>query len=200
MAAVLLGVAPAHAQKERDQFMVQVDGLGCPFCAYGLEKKFKEFKGIKDVKIDIETGDFSFSYPSEKALTLEAVEQQVIKAGYTPMSGKVTRADGSVQEMNGTVAVAEGDAALTNASFKVGGKCGMCENRILKAVSTIEGAFDASWDQDSKQFMVKYDASKTSEKEIQQTIAKAGHDTPMFKAKDDVYTNLPPCCNYERLQ
>ena len=60
----------ANGQKKAmDKFMVQVDGLGCPFCAYGLEKKFKEFKGIKAVKIDIETGDFSFKYPAEKALT-----------------------------------------------------------------------------------------------------------------------------------
>ena len=62
----LMVVFSAVAQEGKDKFMVQVDGLGCPFCAYGLEKKFKEFKGIKNVKIDIETGDFSFSYPAEK--------------------------------------------------------------------------------------------------------------------------------------
>ena len=42
-------VLSVQAQKQMDQFQVQVDGLGCPFCAYGLEKKFKEFKGIKNV-------------------------------------------------------------------------------------------------------------------------------------------------------
>lgn len=62
----LLMSTVAFAQKPMDAFEVQVDGLGCPFCAYGLEKKFKEFKGIKEVKIDIETGDFSFAYPAEK--------------------------------------------------------------------------------------------------------------------------------------
>ena len=45
--AVVMVSAFAQAQKTFDQFEVQVDGLGCPFCAYGLEKKFKEFKGIK---------------------------------------------------------------------------------------------------------------------------------------------------------
>jgi mercuric ion binding protein len=80
-----------------DAFEVQVDGLGCPFCAYGLEKKFKEFKGIKDVKIDIETGDFSFQYPAEKSLSLIAVVQQVEKAGYTPMKTVITRANGVVE-------------------------------------------------------------------------------------------------------
>lgn len=73
----MMTVFGANAQKAMDTFMVQVDGLGCPFCAYGLEKKFKEFKGIKDVKIDIETGDFSFAYPTEKELSLAAVQQQV---------------------------------------------------------------------------------------------------------------------------
>ncbi len=93
-----LGAFSVSAQKAYDQFEVQVDGLGCPFCAYGLEKKFKELKGIKEVKIDIETGDFTFIYPSEKALTLEDVKKQVEKAGYSPITSKVTRASGDIEE------------------------------------------------------------------------------------------------------
>lgn len=85
------------AQKQVDTFMIQVDGLGCPFCAYGLEKKFKELKGIKNLKIDIETGDFSFTYPAEKALTMVAAAEQVKKAGYTPISTKIIRADGKIE-------------------------------------------------------------------------------------------------------
>ena len=86
-----------QAQKAMDQFEIQVDGLGCPFCAYGLEKKFKELKGIKKVAIDIETGDFSFQYPAEKELTMEMVIKQVEKAGYTPVTSKITRADGTIE-------------------------------------------------------------------------------------------------------
>ena len=78
-----------YGQSDRDKIEVQVDGLGCPFCAYGLEKKFKEFKGIKDVKIEMETGQFNFSYPSEKGMTLEQVESQVDKAGYTAVTTKI---------------------------------------------------------------------------------------------------------------
>ncbi len=97
----LLSFSTVQAQKERDNFEVQVDGLGCPFCAYGLEKKFKEFKGIKNVKIDIETGDFTFTYPSEKKLTLIQVEEKVIKAGYSPITMKVTRANGEIKTAKG---------------------------------------------------------------------------------------------------
>ena len=61
------------------------------------KKKFKEFKGIKKVAIDIETGDFSFQYPAEKALTMETVVKQVEKAGYTPITAKITRYNGDVE-------------------------------------------------------------------------------------------------------
>jgi len=100
------------AQSERDQIEVQVDGLGCPFCAYGLEKKFKEFKGIKDVKIEMETGQFTFTYPSEKAMTLEQVENQVDKAGY-------------ITELTE-------ESEIVNKDIFVAGNCGMCKARIEK--------------------------------------------------------------------
>ena len=31
-------------------------------------------------------------------------------------------------------------------------------------------------------------------------IAKAGHDTDMHKAKDEVYNELPSCCKYDRTE
>lgn len=93
----LMSVTTIQAQKETDSFEIQVDGLGCPFCAYGLEKKFKDFKGIKNIKIDIETGDFTFTYPTEKKLSLPQVEAQVKKAGYSPIKTKIIRANGEVE-------------------------------------------------------------------------------------------------------
>ena len=67
----------AIAGESRDFYTIKVDGLGCPFCAYGLEKKFKEFEHIKDTKIEIETGVFTFSYPSEQTLSIKEVESKV---------------------------------------------------------------------------------------------------------------------------
>lgn len=96
----LLGtITDLNAQsKTMDIFTVQVDGLGCPFCAYGLEKKFKEFKGIKKVKIEMETGVMSFEYPSKKRLEIKQVQKQVEKAGYTPVSVSIKRTDGSLEQ------------------------------------------------------------------------------------------------------
>ena len=35
---------------------VEVKGLACPFCAYGLEKKLKDLDGVETIKIDVEQG------------------------------------------------------------------------------------------------------------------------------------------------
>ena len=96
----LAGLAtPSQAQSNTmDAFTVQVDGLGCPFCAYGLEKKFKELKGIKDVKIEMETGIMNFTYPAKKNLSIEQVESQVDEAGYTAVNVAITRSNGKTEE------------------------------------------------------------------------------------------------------
>lgn len=194
----MLTVFGANAQKAMDTFMVQVDGLGCPFCAYGLEKKFKEFKGIKDVKIDIETGDFSFAYPAEKALTLAAVEQQVEKAGYTPITARIERADGATEESTGQSLTEKTEGSVTK-NLMVAGNCGMCEARISKAAKGVDGVSEISWDSDTKMMQVSFNAAATTLSEIEMAIAKAGHDTKNYKADKGTYDQLPACCHYDRI-
>lgn len=191
--------ADAQKSKKRDQFEVQVDGLGCPFCAYGLEKKFKEFKGIKDVKIDIETGDFSFSYPSEKELTMTAVIAQVEKAGYTPNLATITRASGKV-ESNATSKEAIASTDLTTTKMYVNGKCGMCKARIEKAASSLSGVSKADWDVKTNMLTIAHDASITGRETVAASMAKVGHDTKTVKSKDATYNALPACCHYKRAQ
>jgi hypothetical protein len=47
---------------------------------------------------------------------------------------------------------------------------------------------------------LEYDSSQTSIGEVSESIAKAGHDTKYSKAGEDVYDNLPGCCQYDRVQ
>lgn len=198
--AIALFAAPAlQAQEAYDKFEIQVDGLGCPFCAYGLEKKFKEFKGIKEVKIDIETGNFSFVYPNEKALSLKAVESQVEKAGYTPVAASVTRADGTIEASHVSGKGSEINIQHTSASVRVAGNCDMCKARIEKAARDHVGVLNASWDKDSKILQLRLDENATSPEAVEKAIAKAGHDTQNHRAHEGAYKNLPGCCQYERI-
>lgn len=196
----LLSATTIQSQEGYDQFEVQVDGLGCPFCAYGLEKKFKEFKGIKQVKIDIQTGNFTFAYPAEKALSLEDVEKQVEKAGYTPIAGGVTRANGSVEAMHETIVAATSNSQGTIGKTRVAGNCEMCKARIEKASLEQVGVFGASWDKDTKILEVSFDKNTTSLEAVEKAIAKIGHDTQHHRAHEEAYDNLPGCCHYERIQ
>ncbi|MGQ7871072.1 heavy-metal-associated domain-containing protein [Sunxiuqinia sp. sy24] len=82
--------------------------------------------------------------------------------------------------------------------FKVKGNCGMCEKRIEKAAKSVEGVTLADWDKKTKMMDVSFDESKTDVHKVQMAIAKVGHDTPMHKAKDEVYSELPGCCQYDR--
>jgi mercuric ion binding protein len=86
---------------------------------------------------------------------------------------------------------------LKTDSFKVFGNCGMCKNRIEKAVAT-EGIKTADWNIDSKMMTVVYDPAKTTNDAIQKRIAFVGHDTEQQQAVDSVYQKLPGCCLYDR--
>lgn len=191
--------ANSQTKKDLDHYEIQVDGLGCPFCAYGLEKKFKEFKGIKNIAIDIETGDFSFDYPALNPLSMDKVLNQVVKAGYTPNLASIKRWDGSI-ESNDTETSKSDLTSIVSKEVYVNGMCGMCKARIEKATSKIPGVDTAVWSVDTKMLNVAYDPSITSIQLIEQAATKVGHDTNGVKATYESYNNLPACCKYKRAE
>jgi periplasmic mercuric ion binding protein len=85
----ILSIAGMTAQtntesSDNQQISVKVDGLACPFCAYGLEKKFKEIEGVSDIEIDIKKGILSFQMTDGKKVSEELIKKQVKDAGFTP--------------------------------------------------------------------------------------------------------------------
>jgi mercuric ion binding protein len=86
---------------------------------------------------------------------------------------------------------------LKSEKIKVWGNCGMCQKHIEKAAKEA-GAAKATWNKDTQQLTVKYDAAKTSNKQIQESVAKAGYDTKDFTGNSAAYQSLDECCQYER--
>ena len=89
-------------------------------------------------------------------------------------------------------------AQTTTVTFKVYGNCGMCQSRIEKAVKTIKGVTEASWNSEDQMLTVTYDEAKAKIEDLHNAVAKVGHDTDLVKAEDKVYSNLHGCCKYER--
>jgi len=76
-----------NAQTSTQDFIyvkVEVKGLACPFCAYGLEKKLKELKGVETIKIDVKEGLAYLTTLTSQKPTKETLEKIVTDAGFTP--------------------------------------------------------------------------------------------------------------------
>ena len=81
--------APAPLQKgDLDAFEVRVNGLACPFCAYGIEKKLRALPGAREVKVDLEGGRATFEAPAG-TVSKEQVQKAIKDAGFSPGEIKV---------------------------------------------------------------------------------------------------------------
>ncbi|RRA95382.1 heavy-metal-associated domain-containing protein [Paenimyroides viscosum] len=81
---------------------------------------------------------------------------------------------------------------------EVKGNCDMCKKRIEKAAFGVKGVKSAEWHADDQMLHLIIDENNTSSKKVQESVAKAGHDTKEVKATTDNYDNLHGCCKYER--
>ncbi|MBS1731025.1 MAG: ATPase [Bacteroidetes bacterium] len=90
-----------------------------------------------------------------------------------------------------------GSAQAKSDTLMVLGNCGMCKSNIETA-ATKAGANSAVWNKETKILVVNYDETKTTNLNIQKSIAAAGYDTPAIKATDADYLKLEKCCQYDR--
>ncbi len=85
IAAAQTGAQPAgEVQPDTTrQVIVQVDGMSCPFCAYGLEKKLSKLEGVERIEISLEQGKAVLTLEEGASVTDEALEKAVGDAGFT---------------------------------------------------------------------------------------------------------------------
>ncbi len=83
-ALFLLGLlaAPAWAAQAANVYNVGVDGLGCPFCAYGIEKELGSVGGVDKVDVDIKSGVVVVTMAGEATLDRDTAKQAVENAGF----------------------------------------------------------------------------------------------------------------------
>ncbi len=86
------GAAAAGATAEAPsgaRVAVRVDGLACPFCAYGIEKKLREVPGVAAASTDLATGVVTLELEPGAEPDLEAIRRAVERAGFTPKGVEV---------------------------------------------------------------------------------------------------------------
>ena len=76
------------AQADEAVYTIQVDGLSCPFCAYGIEKQLSAIDGVNSVVVDISKGLVNVTLQQDRLLDKEQAQQAVTDAGFTLRSFK----------------------------------------------------------------------------------------------------------------
>lgn len=82
-------------------------------------------------------------------------------------------------------------------TVKIYGNCGMCK-KTIETAAFVKKEAKAEWDVDSKMAVITYDSTQTTLDDVLKRIADNGYDSDKFTAPDDVYSNLPGCCQYDR--
>ncbi len=95
---------PQSQEQGMLEVVVQVDGLSCPFCAFGLEKKLKKVENVADLSIRIDEERAVLKPKAGTSLDLEEVEKAVHDGGFTPRVITLI-ARGRVSESNGVPAL-----------------------------------------------------------------------------------------------
>lgn len=65
------------------EYRMRVDGLACPFCAYGIEKKLSSIEGVENTRVNIKTGEVIVMMGEGIPLDEDLARKKVKDAGFT---------------------------------------------------------------------------------------------------------------------
>lgn len=88
LAGALLLLINQSIQAQTFEYSIRVDGLACPYCAYGIEKKLNQIDGVKFTNMDLEKGIVSVETQDVK-LEDAQLKQLFQDSGFTYRSKQV---------------------------------------------------------------------------------------------------------------
>jgi periplasmic mercuric ion binding protein len=89
-AALVLSAAVLAAN---NHYVLGVNGLACPFCAFGIEKRLNKVDGVTTVEVDVADGVVRVTMEEGKTLTETRARQAVKEAGFTLRSYSVAEGE-----------------------------------------------------------------------------------------------------------
>ncbi len=79
------------------EYRMRVDGLACPYCAYGIEKKLKAIEGVGKIDVDLNAGLVVVDVAEGVALTEPQMKTLFQDAGFTYRSMTEKSLDGGAK-------------------------------------------------------------------------------------------------------
>jgi mercuric ion binding protein len=87
---LFLGITASVAWSEVERVEMRVDGLACPFCAYGLEKKLKDVPGVSEIEIRVDDGIVILKSKKGESVAVDRLKPAVKDAGFTAREIRAT--------------------------------------------------------------------------------------------------------------
>ncbi len=175
VASLLLAAAFTEAfalSGQHRKVTLRVDGLACPFCAYGLEKKLKRVEGIDKLDIKLNDGLVILYFKEDAKIDKALLEKKVKEAGFTLR--KITIEGQAPPVTNGKAIQKAREISL---QIK-GMACDSCVSRVQKALSEFDCVSDVSVDAKAGVATLACSDDKMDEQKLVKAVEKLG-----FKAK-----------------
>ena len=134
-AAALMAGMSLPVQAGVISLTVKVDGLACPFCAYGLEKKLKKVEGVETLQIDINSGEVILNVTSDTRLTAASGTEEQASAGLIVQVQKAVEDGGFTPRALG--ATVEGQVVAQNGETRLQ-LSGTEESLVLEESSSVD--------------------------------------------------------------
>ena len=80
---------PRAAHSRILEVTVTVEGLACPFCAYGIEKKLKKVEGVSSIDVQMEKGIVIITGKNDRSVNFGQVPEAVKDSGFSLKQMKV---------------------------------------------------------------------------------------------------------------
>jgi len=80
--SIVSGTEKTNLKTDITYVRIVVDGMACPFCAYGLEKSIKKLDGVDNLYIDINEAFITFAVLTDKIPSEEKLKKLVKEAGF----------------------------------------------------------------------------------------------------------------------
>lgn len=119
---------------EKQKATIRVDGLACPFCAYGLEKKLLRLDGVEDWDIKINDGLVILYFNEDARVDEDLLKRKVKEAGFTPRETTLEK----VVVVAGEHGRAKRDKTQTFLLRVSGMACSECGQRVAEALSALD--------------------------------------------------------------
>ena len=83
--------AETKTDQERVYIKIEIKGMACLYCAFGMEKELKKVAGVENVEIELKEGLAYISTPINKKPSKESLEKIIVDGGFTV--GKIEFSD-----------------------------------------------------------------------------------------------------------